>query len=544
MAPQLPRTAQPSARSRLLRPARRLWRRLISMRTALVLLFLLALAAVPGSLLPQRPLNPPKVQAYIASHGAWGRFLDRIGAFDVFGSVWFSAVYLLLFASLIGCLIPRIAVYVRALRARPLKAPRHLDRLAEHATLGTGLAPDEAGMRISRTLRPRWRTEVRAEDSGAVAVSAEKGYSREAGNLLFHVSLLAALVLIAAGRLLSYEGSIVVTEGSGFCNRPISYDTFSAGRLVQAGRLADFCIDRLEQFRASYRDDGTPAQFQARVSYSEGLDGTSRPHVIEVNHPLRLEGDRVYLLNHGYSPTVTITRPGRTPVTDTEPFLPEDDLLTSEGAFKLPGRDGTSDDDLGLSAIFAPTAVITGGVVSSISPVANAPVLAVLAYTGELNPGGQPQSVYSLDAKQIAAGKLKQVAAQNLGLGESMRLPDGTVVRFDGYRQWANLQVSHDPSQTALLVAAVLMVLGLLGSLAVRRRRLWVRIAPPVPGARSVVSVGGLARNDSGNFTAEFTALVAQLSAALDAGPPVAPAAAPVGSAAGSAADKIGAGRD
>jgi cytochrome c biogenesis protein len=395
-------------------------------------------------------------------------------------------------------------------------------------------------VRASRALRPRWRTAVRTEDGGAVTVSAEKGYSREAGNLLFHVSLLAALVLIAAGRLLSYEGSIVLTEGSGFCNRPISYDTFSAGRLVQAGQLADFCVDRLEQFRASYREDGTPAQFQARVSYSEGLAGPSRQSVIEVNHPLRLEGDRVYLLNHGYSPTVTITRPGRTPVTDTQAFLPEDEVLTSEGAFKLPGRDGTSDNDLGLSAIFAPTAVIADGVVTSISPEVNNPVLAVLAYTGELNPRGQPQSVYRLDPEQIATGKLKQVAARNLRVGESMTLPDGTAIRFDGYRQWANLQVSHDPSQTALLAAAVLMVVGLLGSLAVRRRRLWVRIAPPVPGARSVVSVGGLARNDSGNFSAEFTGLVTHLSAVLDAGPPATPAAPAVDSA----ASTIGAGRD
>src|ERR1700712_5486763 len=114
---------------RLPRPVRQLWRRLVSMRTALVLLFLLALASVPGSLLPQRPLNPPKVTAYIASHGSWGRFLDKIGAFDVFGSIWFSAVYLLLFASLIGCLIPRITVYAKALRAKPIKAPRHLGRL-------------------------------------------------------------------------------------------------------------------------------------------------------------------------------------------------------------------------------------------------------------------------------------------------------------------------------------------------------------------------------------------------------------------------------
>ncbi len=520
---------------RLPRPVRLLWRRLVSMRTALVLLFLLALASVPGSLLPQRPLNPPKVQAYLSTHGAWGTFLDRIGAFDVFGSIWFSAVYLLLFASLIGCLIPRITVYARALRARPIKAPRNLDRLAEHAEVGSDLSPDEAAARISRALRPRWRTVLRTERPGTVAVSAEKGYSREAGNLLFHVSLLVALMLIAGGRLLSYQGSIVTTEGSGFCNRPISYDAFHAGRWINTGRLADFCIDRLNSFTASYRTDGSPAQFRADINYSTGLDGASRHDVIRVNHPLRMAGDRVYLINHGFSPTVTISRPGRTPVTDTEPFLPGDSFLTSEGAFKLPGRDGATDTDLGLSAVFAPTPVINGGVVTSIAPAADHPVLAVLAYTGELNPGGQPQSVYSLDQTQIAAGKLTRVGAKNLTIGQSMTLPDGTVIRFDGYRQWVTLQVSHDPTQTALLIAAILMVTGLLGSLAVRRRRLWVRVIGSDSSPRSVVSVGGLARNDTGNFAAEFEAIVVQLAAVLDG------ARQP---AASSAAEKIGAGKD
>ncbi len=525
----------------LVRTVRQLWRRLISMRTALVLLFLLALASVPGSLLPQRPLNPTKVQQYLASHGSWGRFLDRIGAFDVFGSIWFSAVYLLLFVSLIGCLIPRITVYARALRAKPIKAPRNLGRLAENGKLSSPLGSAEAAARTVKTLRPRWRTVTRTEDSGAVAVSAEKGYSREAGNLVFHISLLVALVLIAGGKLLSYQGSIVSTEGTGFCNRPISYDAFHAGRWVSTGKLANFCVDKLNSFSASYRADGSPEQFKADVNYSEGLNGPAKHDVITVNHPLRLAGDRVYLINHGFSPTVTITRPGRAPITDTEAFLTEDAFLTSEGAFSFAGR-GTG-NDIGLSAIFAPTPQISGGVVTSIAPSVHDPVLAVLAYTGVLNPDGLPQSVYALNQDQIANGGLKKVAAKNLTIGQSMSLPDGTTVRFDGYRQWASLQVSHDPTQTLLLIAAVLMVLGLLGSLAIRRRRVWVRVTPGSGGLRSLVAVGGLARNDSGNFPQEFETILSNLRVALDAEPAGETAR---GSAIAErpAADKIGAGKD
>ncbi|MDT0260948.1 cytochrome c biogenesis protein ResB [Jatrophihabitans lederbergiae] len=520
--------------SLLPRPVRTLWRRLTSMRTALVLLFLLALASVPGSLLPQRPLNPTKVDSYLATHGSWGRLLDRIGAFDVFGSIWFSAVYLLLFASLIGCLIPRISVYARALRNKPIKAPRHLDRLAENGELTSELPASEVAARVTRTLRPRWRTIARTEDSGAIAVSAEKGYSREAGNLIFHVSLLVALVLIAGGKLLSYQGSIVTTEGTGFCNRPLSYDAFHSGRWVSPGAIAPLCIDNLNSFTATYRADGSPAEFKADVTYSEGLDGAPRHDVITVNHPLRREGARVYLINHGFSPTVTVTRPGRAPITDTEAFLPADTFYTSEGAFKFAGKDVTANNDIGLSAIFAPTPLISKGVVTSIAPTVSKPVLAVLAYQGLLNPEGAPQSVYTLDPTQIATGELKRVAAKNLSMGQSMALPDGTVVKFTGYKEWATLQVSHDPTQTALLVAAILMVTGLLGSLTVRRRRVWVRITEQ-PGARTLVSVGGLARNDSGNFPAEFETIVASVQSSLHPGaqPPVA-----------STAEKIGAGRN
>ncbi len=141
---------------------RRGWRRLISMRTALILLFLLAIAAVPGSLLPQKPLNPTKTASYIASHGAWGTFLDRIGMFDVFGSPWFAAIYLLLFISLVGCLIPRIRVHARAMRAKPLPAPKNLGRLPESGSFETSARRYPSSRR-----RPAARSAVAGASSGA-----------------------------------------------------------------------------------------------------------------------------------------------------------------------------------------------------------------------------------------------------------------------------------------------------------------------------------------------------------------------------------------
>ena len=109
------------------------WRALTSMSTALALLFLLALGAIPGALLPQRNLNEQKVEQYIADHRGIGPWLDRLQAFNVFSSFWFTAIYVLLFVSLVGCLLPRMVEHIRSLRATPVAAPRNLSRLPKHA---------------------------------------------------------------------------------------------------------------------------------------------------------------------------------------------------------------------------------------------------------------------------------------------------------------------------------------------------------------------------------------------------------------------------
>jgi cytochrome c biogenesis protein len=500
-----------SALSTAVRPVRMAWRRLTSMRTALILLFLLAVAAVPGSILPQRPLNAAKTSSYIASHGGWGTFLNRIGMFDVFGSVWFAAIYLLLFVSLVGCLIPRIRLHSRAVVRKPLPAPRNLDRLPESGGVETSDSAEAYAAAARRTLGRRWRVTRREEPSGAITLSAEKGYSRETGNLIFHVALLTSLVLIAVGKLYSYEGTLIVNQGDGFCNSVSQYDSWKPGRLASQGKIAPapFCITEMNKFTATYTDAGEPSTFAAQVTYKPNVDASTKQATIQVNHPLRLEGDRVYLLSHGFAPRLTIRMPDGSIVHDTQAFVPTDAAtLLSEGAFKEQGKPGVK-QDVGISGIFAPTPVNTTNGIASTSPQVKNPVLAIFVYTGDLNYNGMPQSVYSLDTS-----KMTKIGSVNMTIGQTQTFKNGVSVTFDGWVPWASFQVSHDPTQGLLLIAAVAMVVGLLGSLGVRRRRVWLRITPAT-GAENrsptVVSVGGLARSDSGNFNTEFTALLKRL---------------------------------
>ena len=138
---------------KLLALVRNTWRTLTSMGTALVLLFLLALGAIPGALLPQRSLNESKVDEYLTQHPVIGPWLDKVQAFSVFSSSWFTAIYVLLFISLVGCLTPRLIEHVRSLRATPVAAPRNLTRLPKHAEVTLGGEPEALALHMARKLK-------------------------------------------------------------------------------------------------------------------------------------------------------------------------------------------------------------------------------------------------------------------------------------------------------------------------------------------------------------------------------------------------------
>jgi cytochrome c biogenesis protein len=512
-----PPPAGPSFRRRVSGRLLLWWRRLTAMRTAIVLLFLLALAAVPGSLLPQRSLSQNKVTQYFTAHPTLAPVLDRLYLFDVFSSPWFAAVYLLLFISLIGCVLPRGLEHFRAMRAAPPAAPRNLLRLPDSGELTTGLPGEQALDVVEEELRVRRFRVVRRKGE----LSAEKGYLKETGNLLFHLSLVALLLGLAGGKLWGYEGSILVTEGQGFCNSFQQYDTYSSGPLVDSGDLNPLCVD-LEDFRARYEKNLTAASFTADIRY--GAPGAAgRTTTIGVNEPLRLDGDRVYVTGHGYSPTFTVTRPDGTSLDDVSvPFLPSDQsTMASQGALKVPDLGADGADQLALEGFFAPTGVVQGGILTSVDPRPLAPQVAIVAYEGYLGlDSGIPQSVYSLDGGQIDRGRLTKVGAANLAVGESTTLPDGTTIAFTGYREFASLQYSHDPGQAWVLVAAITLLTGLLGMLLLRRERVFARVATrdtsgPDDGG-TVLTLASLTRG-SGENAPRFAALTDDLGAALAA---------------------------
>jgi cytochrome c biogenesis protein len=448
-----------------------------------------------------------------------GPLLDRLGMFDVFGSAWFAAIYLLLAVSLVGCLTPRIRLHARAMLAAAPAAPSRFDRLPHHAAPGlSGTDPAAAGAAVRAALRRRrWRTSVRTAEDGTVEVSAEKGYLRETGNLVFHVALLAVLFGVAAGGLWGWQGNVLLVEGSTFCNTTQGYDQYDLGQEVSDTDLPPFCV-QLDEFHASFLDTGQPTRFAADVRYGLGDAAPAERARIQVNHPLRLPEGRVYLLDHGYAPILRYTDRYGTVFSSPSPFLPSDlATLTSDGvavfadANQKPGAVSRARGvEVAFEGVYTPTAPESGPRVRSLFPAERNPGLTLAAYRGDTGLGsGVPRSVYSLDQGQVRSGALKNVGAKFLRPGETWKLDDGSTLEFLGTRQWAGLRTAYDPGQNTVLVAAVLMVVGLIGSLTVRRRRLWVRLVPGDAG--TVVTVGGLARTDADTYAPEFDRTSAEI---------------------------------
>ncbi|MGO9924867.1 MAG: cytochrome c biogenesis protein ResB [Mycobacterium sp.] len=509
------------------------------MGTALVLLFLLALGAIPGALLPQRSLNAGKVDDYLRAHPVIGPWLNAVKAFDVFSSFWFTAIYVLLFVSLVGCLAPRMIEQARSLRATPVAAPRNLARLPKHASAQLPAGPEELNTlanAITRRLRG-WRTAIRHQDSSvpeAIEVSAEKGYLREFGNLAFHFSLLGLLVAVAVGKLFGYEGNVIVIAdgGPGICSAsPAAFDSFRAGNTVDGTSLHPVCI-RVNDFQAHYLPSGQATSFAADIDYQDypaTLDASTnswRHYLLEVNHPLRVGGDRVYLQGHGYAPTFTVTFPDGQTRTSTVQWRPDNpQTLLSSGVVRVDPPAGSYPNpaerrkhEIAIQGLLAPTEQLDGTLLSSRFPALNAPAVAIDVYRGDTGlDSGRPQSLFTLDPRLIEQGRLTREKRVNLRAGQEVRLDQGpatgTIVRFDGAVPFVNLQVSHDPGQSWVLVFAITMMAGLLVSLVVRRRRVWVRLTPAADTVN--VEVGGLARTDNSGWGDEFERLTGQLLAGL-----------------------------
>ena len=504
--------------------ARWTWRQLTSMRTALILLLMLAAAAVPGSIYPQRSADPNGVSLFFDNNPELAKVLDAVQLFDVYTSAWFSAIYILLFISLIGCVIPRTIVHAKNLASEPVVTPTNLSRMPAYLATKLDKAKHADALSAAERLlrKSGYRVAVREDAKGVKSISAERGYLRETGNLVFHIALIGVLFAVGLGGGYSYSGQRVLVEGETFVNNLAGYDSFSPGAFFKPEMLTPLAVT-LDKFEVKFdlqnqTNIGTPLDFSASVtSKVPNADGssTSAQSVIRVNEPLELPGSKVYLTGNGYAPVITIRdRNGDVAFSGPTEFLPQDKNYTSLGVIKVPDAAGSQ---FGILSFFYPTqSDLTTGAKTSIYPDPIDPLLTMNVYVGDLGlDSGVPKNVFELDVKslkQVAGGK-SGVKGLELVPGQTAKLPQnlGTVT-FEGVKRFASLDVSYNPGGIWVLVFALLALAGVTLSLTVPRRRVWVAVKS------GELQVAALARGDDPALEKVIAEITAELTGAESEG--------------------------
>lgn len=385
-----------------LKIAKRGWRELRKMRTAIILLAILGLLAIVGTLVPQLPQNPTGVMGYVLRHPVTAPWFARLGLFDIFSSWPFIIVAVLMYTS-IGA-----SMFIRVPAA--------------------------------------WR---RAVDPA----QRNRGLFAEVASIIFHGSFFILLVGVIFGKAAGFLGNVAIVEGDSFTEARANYDNLSEG--ILATQHADFQV-KVDKFSASYWPSGAPRDFTSRVRIYDGghlVESKS----IQVNHYVDYRGVKIYQAGFGWAPTLKIETPdGR--VVEDSPTIFVGDPQFANGVIKAPSA-GPGNQQLGATAIFMPDPQISDQSISPGTPQLRNPILLVRLFRGDLHLD-RPQNVFALDTSNM---DLRWRGA--LRVGESVVTPDGYRLTFTGLKQYTDLTLNKDPGIPIVLAAFVIGLSALVLSL-------------------------------------------------------------------------------
>ena len=290
-----------------------------SMRFAISLLVIIAVASVIGTVIPQnRPEN-----TYIDQFGPfWYEVLGKFSVWSIYNSGWFLVIMAFLVTSTSVCLIrntPKMILDMRSfrehVRASSLRAFHHK---VEMDTL-RGLPDSQVAIK-SWLAGQGYAVKVREEPDG-VLLAAKRG----SGNRIGYIAAHAAIVIICIGGLLdselpvrlqiwlfgktpivqnmliadvpasgrlsmdnpSFRGNLLVPEGGSRANAVVNVGDAA---LVQP---LPFTLS-LKKFMVDYYSTGMPSRFASEVTVTDPSDGKTFEATIEVNEPLRYKGVTVY----------------------------------------------------------------------------------------------------------------------------------------------------------------------------------------------------------------------------------------------------------
>jgi cytochrome c biogenesis protein len=427
----------------LTNPAGQILHTLTSVRFALILILLISLGVLAGTLINQVPgavaADPPSYERWLDSarerYGPFTTPMERAQLFQVFSSVWFRGLIVVLVASIIVCTANRwsgIKAAVFTPRVRMNAA--YFDRAKMRAAFSVSLDEAAAAGAVRRGLRSAGYRAL--EDKGeSVALYADRFRWSRLGTFLTHLSLVLILVGAVMGRVWGWkDNQFIVPQGA-------------TRELPLAGDISV----KLEQFQEEWYVEGPPKDFSSDlVIYEDGREvkrGTTR-----VNAPLTYKG---ISFNQAFFGQVAVMEvrdaTGAVIFNDGVPLAwTARDANRPIGFLELPGQQ-------------------------------------VRGYVVGPEPGSYdaaiPLGTMRLELYDAASGQL--LGIESLARNQTV-VAEGLSFRFLRESQFTGLKVVKDPGVNVIWIASALMVLGLVMVFWFPHRRLWALCTPRDDGGTDV----------------------------------------------------------
>lgn len=469
-APRATTVAPGLRRSPLEAAVDRVWRFFCSVRAAIYEIAFLALLVLIGTL---RGSSAPRALAEALP--VTEPLVDRWYAWDVFRSLPFIGILALLSVAIaIGGMINRAPGIWKTI-TRPTVVTSHgfLRSADASAAVVSAAAPAALTGQLTGLLRSRRYRVLTAEHGGETHLYADKNRWAKLGTFPFHIALILILL-----------GGIV---GARFGFRDTEF-VVAEGQTLPVGHGTDLGL-RLDRFTDDYYEDGTPREYTSELTVLD--DG--RPveaGAITVNDPLTYRDVTVYQASLGTAVTLRVTdAAGR--VLREEPI--------SLGIYQSARN---ADAPAGLLPI--PEAGVTLNLIAPDTDPANAPELDTLRL-------GNSQLYVEARPTTAAPGTTPPSAIVDVNGAAELA---GLRVEFLRHSRFAVLQVARNPGIPIFVVAAILLVGGLVVTFYFPHRRVRAIIGRGADGTGSRAGIAPLAKRDwSGQR--DFDRLLADIRAQL-----------------------------
>ena len=295
-----------------------------SMRFAVALLSVLAIASVVGTVLQQ---NQPK-QNYVVKFGAfWTEIFEFLGLFDVYASAWFTLIMLFLVLSTGLCMWRNVPSFLREMRSfRTQTTAKSLAHMKHTALLPSSLGSLKTEIAAKYWQVNGFQTRITSREDGSVLLSAKKGAMNKWGYIFAH----AAIIVICLGGLVDSNlllkigmltGKIVPDTTSQYARDFQAASRLSAGNLsfranaeVVEGQTIEaafinadkglllqelpFTLE-LKKFHIDFYNTGMPKDFASDIVVTDKASGKQVAQTIRVNHPLTINGITIYQSTYG-----------------------------------------------------------------------------------------------------------------------------------------------------------------------------------------------------------------------------------------------------